>query len=158
MSKSKDKFQHASYLQPYIRASQREMYFEASVKALALFKYDTLAFRGISGALVAPVLAFITGKELIVVRRETDFMSPINEDKRDSATHSSHLVEGHVGTKRYIIVDDFVSTGATAAAIHKAIKDINPKAKCLGVLEMRYMDYELPSINKGIYKLTPLEE
>ena len=48
--------------------------------------------------------------------------------------HSSFGVEGYAAAKRYVIVDDLVSTGATAQYIHGHIRqDFAPDAACVGV-------------------------
>jgi adenine/guanine phosphoribosyltransferase-like PRPP-binding protein len=88
-------------------------------------EYDTLAFSGYSGALIAPILALALGKELVLVRKPTDVRA------------SGYDVEGYEDVKKYIIVDDFVYTGETAERIYKSIKKFAPDAKCLGVLSVQ---------------------
>jgi adenine/guanine phosphoribosyltransferase-like PRPP-binding protein len=85
-------------------------------------KYDTIAFRGMSGALVAPPIAGKLKKNLIMVRKDI------------KNCHSCQLVEGYKKSKNYIIVDDFVESGRTAFDIYYAVKKFSPKSKCLGVL------------------------
>lgn len=91
---------------------------------LKRYEFDAIAFRGMSGAMIAPPVAALMGKTLILVR------------KPGESTHSSDTVEGDVRyIKRYVILDDFVATGNTAREIQRAIQQYNPKAVCLGVLE-----------------------
>lgn len=71
-------------------------------------QFDAIAFRGLSGALIAPIVAQRLGKNIIGVRKK--------EEKR----HSSHTVEGVVCNK-YIIIDDFVDEGYTITAIYSEI-------------------------------------
>ncbi len=94
-----------------------------AVKSVRSLTFKSIAFRGVSGALVAPIVAVRLKKGLIVVRKEA------NE-------HSTYLVEGHrlIGPQKYIIIDDFPSTGDTIKKILKEIKDRhNQSAKCVGV-------------------------
>src|ERR1039458_774894 len=62
-------------------------------------EFDAFAFSGMSGALVAPILANILCKELIMVR--------IPGTPR---CHSKLPVEGYCGSKRYVLVEDRKST------------------------------------------------
>lgn len=94
----------------------------ASVKILAKYEYDALAFRGMSGCLYAAPLAYKLGKPTIMVR------------KIDQLSHAGSLTEGPRNAKRYIIVDDFISSGDTMAAIIEAVQKFAPEAECLGIL------------------------
>ena len=72
--------------------------------------FDCIAFRGNSGAIVAPFLAEALGKGLILVR------------KNAHSSHSWETVEGsHRKNGRYVIVDDGVSTGDTIETISREI-------------------------------------
>lgn len=88
--------------------------------------FDSLAFRGMSGAIVGPAIAYLLNKHMILIRKQTEIC------------HSSHKVEGWVGTKSYIIVDDFVDTGKTLVEIRKQVEDWQRYegfdiANCMGV-------------------------
>ena len=54
--------------------------------------------------------------------------------KRGVGTHYHKALEGHVTTKRYLIVDDFISSGSTVDSIRKFIRAENPQAKCVALL------------------------
>lgn len=71
--------------------------------------FDTIAFRGSSGSLVAPAVALRLSKPLILVRR------------RGEDCHSYLPVEGNLATEHYAIIDDLVSTGGTVQSIVNAI-------------------------------------
>jgi hypothetical protein len=71
-------------------------------------QFNAIAFRGMSGALVAPLLALTMKKGVIVCRKESE------------QSHAD-AVEGHLEGGPYIIVDDFVSSGRTVQAIIAAI-------------------------------------
>jgi hypothetical protein len=90
-------------------------------------KIDAIAFRGMSGALVAPAVASLLGRQLIMVR------------KPELSTHSTRRVEGDVTARYYVVVDDFVYSGETLGTIISDIaewqrsKDQNP-ATCVGII------------------------
>jgi adenine/guanine phosphoribosyltransferase-like PRPP-binding protein len=91
-------------------------------------EYDTIAFSGYSGALIAPYLALSLGKDLVLVRKDSD------------KCVSSYKVEGNRAIKKYIIVDDLVSSGRTANRIYEKIKEQVPDAECLGVLQVQQLE------------------
>ena len=68
-------------------------------------EFDTIAVRGMSGALIGPTLAYVLDKHLLVIRKDGE------------NTHSSYKVEGNVNARKVLIVDDFVSTGDTVQHI-----------------------------------------
>ena len=87
-------------------------------------EFDAFAFCGISGAYVAPVLAVMMSKGITAVRKEGE------------RCHSGRKVEGAINC-RYIIVDDFVSTGATIKHIKDTIMHASPTSQCVGVYQHR---------------------
>ena len=123
-----DNIDAATHIRPFIELKELSNKIKLAVKALKRFEYDALAFRGMSGALIAAAVALRVKKPLIMVRKPND------------TSHSSKRVEGYTGAKTYIIIDDFVCTGKTANAIMRDIKKFSPKAKCLGVLELQRFD------------------
>ena len=95
------------------------------VRIMKRFEFDVIAFRGMSGCLLAAPLSYLTGKPLIMVRKPND------------GSHSGMRVEGDYAAKSYIIVDDFVSTGNTARKLIKAITEWpwpETAPKCVGIL------------------------
>jgi hypothetical protein len=76
------------------------------------FDFDAFAFRGNSGALLAAPLAVKMEKSLILVRKTKD------------TSHSGLLVEGDLGARRYIIVDDMICSGDTVRAIISGIHKV----------------------------------
>lgn len=99
-----------------------------AAKLLKGVEFDAIAFRGMSGCLFAAPLALHLGKPMIMVRKP-------------NASHTARTVEGDRAAYTYIIVDDFVSTGATVQEIIQAItawaKHGNQKVKCVGVMTAR---------------------
>lgn len=73
-------------------------------------EFNAIAFRGMSGALVAPLLALRMKKGLIVCRKSSE------------QAHAGP-VEGHLQGGGYIIVDDFKASGRTICSIDKVIQD-----------------------------------
>jgi adenine/guanine phosphoribosyltransferase-like PRPP-binding protein len=97
---------------------------DRTCKALSSLTFDTIVFRGFSGALVGPLVALQLGKRMALVRKQGD------------AAHSDQIVEGAIDGK-YIILDDFIDTGETVRKIVMAVK-IDPykhttSAECVGV-------------------------
>ena len=90
---------------------------EGAASILANYEFDTIALRGMSGALMAPILSIILGKPFTMVRKEGE------------GSHSSLPIEGCISFQTYVIVDDFVVSGETARI-------------CIGILQyMRLHKY-----------------
>ena len=87
-----------------------------AVRRLKTVKFDTIVFRGFSGAIVGPVVALRLRKPWALVRKPGD------------SSHSDRYVEGDVSGD-YVIIDDFVSTGDTV----KHIISKCPDGRCVGV-------------------------
>lgn len=89
-------------------------------KHLKTIQFDAIAFRGLSGAMIAPIVALRLNKSLLAVRKDGE------------KTHSCYKVEGDYGARRYIILDDFISGGNTARAILAEVKAAVPDAEFVG--------------------------
>jgi orotate phosphoribosyltransferase len=81
--------------------------------------FDSIVCCGTSGLLVAPQIAEILDKHIIVVRK-------------DQKCYSEFLVEG-VAPNRYIIIDDFICKGYTVRHIMDSISEDSPSSRCYGV-------------------------
>lgn len=110
----------SSYFPAAVNADSRDKAIEYVVGRLESESFDVVACRGVSGATMAAVVAYKLHKDLCIVRKPND------------GSHSSYTVEGPTG--RYVIVDDFISTGATVKEIVKQITRVDPHAECLGVI------------------------
>jgi adenine/guanine phosphoribosyltransferase-like PRPP-binding protein len=66
--------------------------------------YDCIVFRGLSGALIAPIVAYKLGKPCVPVRK-------------GESSHSSHSIELVGDYRKYIILDDLISAGKTCREI-----------------------------------------
>lgn len=122
--KHKPNWCHSDYLGKLIPTNELAKTARLVEIALKQFDYDAIACRGVSGLLIAPMMAVRLKKSLLVVR------------KPHENHHSSQMVEGDAAAKRYIILDDFTCSGETAKAIKRAIDEFAPEAVCLGVLEV----------------------
>lgn len=89
--------------------TEREDIISQSVEALAEVEFDTIVATGVSGLVVAPILAHALGKDLFVVRKSDD-----------TTNHSGKPTAGVLG-ERWVFVDDFISSGATFRRVHKAV-------------------------------------
>lgn len=91
-------------------------------------KFEAIAFRGFSGASIAFPVSFKTGIPLLMVRKGT------------TDSHGS-MVEGDddIEVSRYLILDDFISSGETIAATIRTLDSERNKrnmfnADCVGIL------------------------
>lgn len=82
--------------------------------------FDSIVCCGTSGLLVAPQVAEILNKHLVLVRKQND------------KCYSNFGVEG-VAPYRYIIIDDLICSGKTIRHIKNSIKNEHPRAICIGV-------------------------
>lgn len=115
---------HSSYLDRFLDTMQLCEIIKLAVKKLHGKQFEAFAFRGMSGALLAPPLALKMKKTLIMVRKP-------------GQCHTDRTVEGDAAAERYIIVDDFVSTGETIRTIVEEVTKAFPRATCIGLLKLR---------------------
>ena len=116
-------FQSCDHLKKVLQRSLTHTVLQQCQDALAGVDFDSLAFSGMSGALVAPILAHLMEKEIIMVRIPGT-----------PGCHSVYPVEGFRGSKRYVIVDDLVCTGKTCTRIIRGIRLFAPKAELIGLM------------------------
>lgn len=116
-----------SHLEEFLHVTTLREKVILAQQVLEDYDFDTIAFRGMSGALIAPILALNLQKELILVR------------KPDDDTHSWYKVEGNKSANRYVIVDDFESSGHTKRTIIEAVRGFAPDANYLGFLGCAYL-------------------
>ncbi len=109
------------YLDPVLDPATRRGIIDRVITQCHGLDFDAFACRGLSGMLVAPIVAMEMGKTLLVVR------------KKDEDNHSSRMVEGDIGARRYVIVDDLISSGATCRAIIEEIREVS-EAQCIGII------------------------
>jgi adenine/guanine phosphoribosyltransferase-like PRPP-binding protein len=84
--------------------------------------YDAIAFTGTSGSAMAYILSLQLDVPLVCVRKQVH-------------SHYSDTLEGHIDTKRYLIVDDGIASGATCEKIISSIhKGASIDARCVAIL------------------------
>lgn len=89
--------------------------------------FDTIAFSGMSGAAMAFILSHWMNVPLLCVRKRNEQSHYVQQ--------SGKILEGNVkNARRYLIVDDFISSGATVNHIVESIQVSNLTAKCVGML------------------------
>jgi adenine/guanine phosphoribosyltransferase-like PRPP-binding protein len=89
--------------------------------------YDTIAFCGMSGAAMAFVLGYELEMPLLCVRK-------IEDASHFHDMSKSKVLEGNIDTKKYLIVDDFISSGRTVNYIMDSIQKSIPGAECVAML------------------------
>jgi adenine/guanine phosphoribosyltransferase-like PRPP-binding protein len=107
----------------YIRVDVLRKIVDQTAKFLSDKDFDALAFSGNSGAILGSALSLALNKPMILVRKSV-------ED-----CHSSFTCEGFHAAKRYIIVDDFVSTGSTVHYISRKVREWAPDMELVGVMQ-----------------------
>lgn len=84
---------------------------ETAKKRLADVEFDTLVGTGFSGSIVIPALALAMEKKFVLIRKETD-----------DSHHGRGRLVGALG-KRWVFVDDFVSSGSTRRRVIEKVSD-----------------------------------
>lgn len=114
----RSQFYHSYYLDGALYLPYTKKLIPKLIKKLKKYDFDSIAFTGMSGALVAPIVAIKMNKPLIMVRKE-----------QDTDNHSHKKVEGFIDAKKYVIIDDCIASGKTRNHIKKMVKKFAPNAK-----------------------------
>jgi len=86
-------------------------------------KFDTIVVRGASGILIAGALAVATDKCIAIVRKAND------------STHSRGPITSNSIIGKFIVLDDFVDTGATMSAIFSELEQVGHfREDCVAVI------------------------
>ena len=116
---------HSDYLENALSSEPRQKIVDFCVNQVSKIDCDSIAFRGMSGALIAPIVSYITGKNLIMVR------------KSDDSSHSDFKIEtSSTKCKKFVIIDDFISRGKTIDNILETIMayPVFDCCKCVGII------------------------
>ena len=133
-------YRNASWLDNVLHRDRQRVTVRKAIKALRGKKFDAIAFRGLSGTLIGPLLAFKLNRTMLAVR------------KRKGEGHSGLMVEGDAGAGTYIIVDDFIQTARTVRSIIEEVKDFTEgEARCVGI-------YLTSSPKMGLQKMDKLKK
>lgn len=119
----------SSYLVPLFQPAMTDKIVNALVTMLREkeVEFDTIVFRGMSGSLIAPIIAYLMHKSLLVVRKDSE------------NNHSGYSLEGN-HPSRFIIIDDFISSGHTIKTILSDVGDRFPNAICQGIFLWKSSD------------------
>lgn len=82
--------------------------------------FDSIVCCGISGLMVAPTVAELLDKHIVVIRKQKD------------DCYSEFPMEG-VTPFRYVILDDLICSGNTVKHIKNTIHEDSPRARCIGL-------------------------
>jgi len=121
MNEPVEEYKHCGYMSQALRRKEIDQSVEICLAVLEKKQFDTIAFRGMSGALIAPIVAHWLQKEVIMIRKKTTEL-----------THSNHLVEGYIAAKKYVILDDFIQGGGTVREIVSRVKEFTSVAEIVG--------------------------
>ena len=104
---------------------------EASLEVARRLKeergFDTIAFSGMSGAAMAFILANEMKLPLLCVRKKGESSHYVNG-------YEDRILEGNLTTEKFLLVDDFISSGKTVNYMLDCIKKDIPTAVCVGML------------------------
>lgn len=90
--------------------------------------FDTIAFTGMSGAAMAFMLSHWMDVPLLCVRKRSDSSHYVN-------SFPPRYLEGNaLDARKYLIVDDFIASGASVKYMIDTIKEQNYRAECVGML------------------------
>lgn len=143
---------HSGYQRHIFNGAQFKARVEAVSQRVRELNPDFVACRGLSGISVASAVSYVTGTPMAVVR------------KPGENPHSEGLVNGPYGMKgRYVIIDDFISSGDTVDDIMDAINSDSEENKCIGIIlysqytnstynslhNAKYMSAKLPTYGMG---------
>ena len=115
-------YEHSSYLKNTFNPELFKKTVNSTVERVKQLQkelqFNALAFTGQSGASIAYPVGFLTGLMLICVRRE-------------GSSHG-YFVEQSNNCRRYLIIDDFVCSGATIDSILRKLESFTDLT-CVGI-------------------------
>ncbi len=102
---------HTNYLEKILNVGQLQRTLDAAVRELTAIDFDTIAVTGVSGCVFGGALSARLGKNLVVVRKQTE----------DCHAGKMYFAEGTFGA-RWVFVDDTIHSGATLRRVREAIR------------------------------------
>ena len=139
----------SSYMGAVFEPEQFSATVEKTIKAAELLRqevrFDTIAFSGVSGSAMGFILGHWLSVPLICVRK-------MNDGSHFQGFQGVRCVEGNLSARRYMIVDDFISSGKTVNYIIDSISEQIPSARCVAMLmyeglrdrEHKHPNFDLP--------------
>lgn len=123
---------HALYLSDLFNPHCFKVTVERTLADLSAIKdnFDSVAFRGFSGGLIAPIVCYHLQNNMVAVRK-------------GEKSHSTEKVETVSGNSigRFIVIDDQISSGHTMDTILSSIERAGLTGKCVGVYLYRTLMY-----------------
>lgn len=115
---------HSSYLHSALDRNKIDLTVNTLIHLIQenKFDFDAIAFTGMSGALIAPLVAQRLQKGLLMVRKTGD------------GSHSGYIVEGGLDCTKFIIIDDLIMSGNTIRNLLEKVKTVCPNATCSGII------------------------
>lgn len=110
---------------------------EDAREVLEDIEFDTLVATGLSGTVVAPILAHELGVNFFIVRKPDDL-----------STHSYKRAVGHIG-RRWVFLDDFIDTGRTLTRVRKQVAEVVANEAEWAYDEAQNTMVELPTWTTG---------
>jgi len=104
-------------LSPYLSEAitDQNRIVEAAKNGLDSIEFDGFVGMGLSGSIIAPLLAFILDKRFAIVRKE---------DRARSHSATPHGIESGLREgDRWLFCDDFISTGQTRKTVIERIRE-----------------------------------
>lgn len=126
-----------SYFSEYLEGKTLRKAILRYNKRLKDISFDSFAVTGNSGLLVAAPLALKMNKNLLIVRKDSDY----------KYCHSGNQIEGFQrGKEKIIILDDFVETGKTIIDIVTKLNKFCIEPEILGIFLYKTFDCNCKSV------------
>lgn len=107
-----------------------------------LHRFDAIAWSGVSGGLVAPVVSYILDKPQLIVRKGEERHSKHEvESPFTPECYELSPVDGHGWRGTYVIIDDLVSSGATVQRMVNEISSLHPGSRLVFVVTYEASTY-----------------
>jgi orotate phosphoribosyltransferase len=111
----------ARWIIPLVEPARRREAVEKTRRRITRLEFDAVAFTGLSGSVIAGAVVSAMDKYLYCVRKSAE------------NRHSEYQVEGPSTGLRYVVIDDFISTGETIKRIIELVgAHTDGQATCVG--------------------------
>lgn len=132
----KPQYKHSDYSGVFLEKDRIKYAVPRICAVLRKHRFESIAVQGMSGATIGSIVAYELGKTICLVRKMNDPSHGVDHHRLLHPT-ASFFVEGDVAVKRYVILDDFISSGDTVLNIIESMKDFAPWARAIGMIEAR---------------------
>jgi hypothetical protein len=104
------------------KAFESDLLIDDAKRILGGVDFDTVVGTGLSGTIAGTLIAYALKKHLLIVRKPSDR----NQEGARSVNHSGWPTEGRMG-KRWIFVDDLISSGETRIRVKMEVDKANAR-------------------------------